>query len=178
MKGSWMLHTIRRIYGEEVFWRTTQRLLYGTTTPWDTPDAMRAVYRSTDDFTALLSEEAGEDLSWLVDAYLKRDELPILEAETGSGKLVLRWKMPPETPFELPVPVVVNGERQLVPMPGGQGELALEEGATARVDPELDVLRRLPIIGDCAEQTDKREKYLRDRRRLMAIEYGWDNAEE
>lgn len=175
-KAGWMLHTIREIYGDQVFWDTTRRLLYGTPTPWADEVGTESLYRSTDDFTAFLSETAGEDLSWLVGAYLEEAELPVLEVERDERALRLRWRVPEGRRFALPVPVQVSGERRLVPMPGGEGHLALEAGQDPRVDPALDTLRRLPIIGDCQEQTEALETWTRNRRRLMAIEYGWDNA--
>ncbi len=103
---------------------------------------------------------------------------PGLRREEGETELALRWRVPEGQRFDLPVPVTVEGERRLVEMIDGIGVLALKKGMRARVDPGLDALRRLPIIGDCKEQTETLEQWTRNRRRLMAIEYGWDNAEE
>jgi hypothetical protein len=51
--------------------------------------------------------------------------------------VIIRWDDPT---FEMPLPVAIDGERHLVPMPGGGAELAVEPGAEVVVDPGREVL--------------------------------------
>ena len=129
--------------------------------PWDLPFPIAPLYRSTDDFVRIASEEAGRDLAWLFDVYLRESELPSLGTERRDGTLTLRWQVPGDRDFPMPVPVQVDGVTTLVETPGGEGTLAVAPGAHVVVDPRMEVLRRLPIIGSCeearAEQAAARE---------------------
>lgn len=156
-KGLWTLHTLRWHIGDEAFWRATRRLLYDTAEPWELPFPIPPVYRSTDDFVRLASEEAGRDLTWLFDVYLREADLPSLITERHGETLTLRWKVPGDRDFPMPVPVEVDGVTTIVPMPGGQGSLAAPADARVIVDSQMKVLRRLPIIGTCEEMRAERE---------------------
>ncbi|MEO1043389.1 MAG: M1 family metallopeptidase [Pseudomonadota bacterium] len=140
-KGAWTLHTLRWLVGDDVFWRATKRLVYGTAEPWNGFGPW-PIYRSTGDFIAILSEEAGRDLSGIVGAYLYRAELPSLVVERGEGRLKLSWQNTGSYEFDLPVPVARNGELVIVSMDGGEGRLALEPGAKVVIDPEDQILRQ------------------------------------
>ena len=61
-KGAAFLHTLRWEMEDEAFWRATRRLLYDTPEPWELSYPIDPVYRSTDDFARIASEEAGADL--------------------------------------------------------------------------------------------------------------------
>jgi aminopeptidase N len=156
-KGAWTLHTLRWLVGDEAFWRATRRLVYDTAEPWALPYPIPPIYRSTDDFVRITSEEAGRDLAWLFDVYLRERDLPRLTTERDDTTLTLRWEVPGERPFPMPVPVEVDGAITVVPMPSGAGSLAVPAGAHVIVDPRMSVLRRLPIIGTCEEATAERE---------------------
>ena len=157
VKGMWTLHTLRWLMGEDPFWRATRRLLYDTAEPWDLPFPIPPLYRSTDDFVRIASEEAGRDLAWLFDVYLRESDLPSLTAERSDGRLTLRWDVPGDRDFPMPVPVEVDGTTTVVPMSSGKGTLAAPADAHVIVDPRMEVLRRLPIIGTCEEMTAERE---------------------
>jgi aminopeptidase N len=156
-KGAWTLHTLRWHIGEEAFWRATRRLLYDTDEPWDLPFPIRPLYRSTEDFVRIASEEAGRDLAWLFDVYLRDADLPSLASDRKEGTLTLRWKVPGDRPFPMPVPIEVDGVTSIVPMTSGEGAVAIPTGAHLVVDPQMRVLRRLPIIGTCEEIRAERD---------------------
>ena len=172
-KGSWLLHTVRRHVGEDVFWRTTRRLLYGTAEPWDLAYPIETRYRSTEDFIRILSEEAGTDLAWLVEAILYEAAMPKLRITRGDGRADLAWQVPGDRPFPLPVTVSIDGERRELSMAGGSGSVAVRENARLIVDPDSLVLRDLPIIGDCEEQTGEQIERNLERFTRMAGDYGW-----
>lgn len=150
-KGAWTLHTLRWLIGEDPFWRATRRLLYGTATPWDLPYPIAPVYRSTEDFARIISEETGRDLGWLLDVYLREADLPVLTTERTADTLTLRWQIPADKPFPMPVPVRINGETRIVEIPHGETTIEIPAESHIIVDPEMRILRRLPIIGSCEE---------------------------
>ncbi|TXS95159.1 M1 family metallopeptidase [Parahaliea aestuarii] len=172
-KGAWMLHTLRRYMGEQPFWGGTRRLLYDTREPWSLAYPIAPRYRTTEEFIRIMSEEAGEDLSWLVAAYLDEAGMPELQARRQDGQLKLAWKVPGDRPFPMPVTIRINGEEQRVAMGGAPVAVPLPDGASVILDPHSDILRDLPIIGDCAEQTDAQIQYNIDRFTRMAREYSW-----
>ncbi|MEM9286021.1 MAG: M1 family metallopeptidase [Pseudomonadota bacterium] len=146
-KGAWTLHTLRWLVGDEALWRATRRLVYGTTEPWEGHDGFPG-YRSTEDFIAILSEEAGRDLGGVIHTYLFQAELPVLSEELSNGKLTLVWEGAADG-FDLPVPVVLDGQPVTVAMEDGRGQLAVPEGAAFDIDPNMLILRALPIGKSC-----------------------------
>lgn len=172
-KGAWLLHTVRRYVGEDAFWRTTRRLLYDTAEPWNLTYPMEARYRSTEDFIRILSDEAGQDLAWLVEAILYEAAMPRLEVTRTDGQARLAWRVAGERPFPMPVIVSIDGERTELGMADGSGTISVARDARMIVDPDSTVLRDLPIIGDCEEQTGEQIEHNIERFTRMAGDYGW-----
>lgn len=154
-KGGWTLHTLRWLIGDTAFWTVTRTLLYGTADTAALAYPIVPRYRNTDEFIALVNEVTGKDWRWLFDVYLRQAALPELVTERNGERLQLRWQGTADKPFPMPVPVSINGVMQTVPMPDGRGELAVKATDHLIIDPQMSVLRQLPIIGDCREQTEK-----------------------
>ncbi len=172
-KGSWMLHTLRRYIGEEAFWDGTRRLLYDTAEPWSLPYPIQSRYRTTEDFIRIMSEEAGEDVAWIVETYLREAGMPELITSRSDGKLSLEWSVPGDRDFPMPVDVSINGVVTVVDTSSGEATLDLPPRARVLIDPQSKILRSLPIIGSCEEQTDEQIQHNIDRFTRMAKEYGW-----
>lgn len=172
-KGSWMLHSLRRYIGEEAFWNGTRRLLYDTTEPWSLPYPIQSRYRTTEDFIRIMSEESGEDVAWIVEAYLREAGMPELITTRDNGKLTLEWSVPGDRHFPMPVEVNINGVVTTADLSAGPSSLDLPAGARVLIDPESKILRALPIIGSCEEQTDEQIQHNIDRFTRMAKDYGW-----
>ena len=172
-KGTWMLHSLRRYMGDEAFWAGTRRLVYGTAEPWSLPYPIEARFRTTDDFIRIMSEEAGEDVAWLVEAYLYEAGLPELVTERGEDSLTLHWSVPGDRAFPMPVAVSVDGVVTEHRVSAGPVTITVPDNARVIVDPDSRILRALPIIGDCEEQTDVQVQRNIDRFTRMAREYGW-----
>lgn len=176
-KGTWMLHTLREYIGEKAFWAGTRRLIYNTSEPWSLSYPIAFRYRSTDDFVRIMSEEAGQDVSWLIDMYLREAEMPELmtrrDASANGSRLSLRWSVPGDRDFPMPVEVSIDGRVQVVAVGSEATTLDVPEGARVLIDPQSKILRALPIIGDCSEQTDAQIQANIERFTRMAKEYGW-----
>lgn len=172
-KGAWLLHTLRNYIGEAAFWAGTRRLVYGTSEPWSLTYPIAPRYRTTGDFIRIMSEEAGEDLTWLVETYLYEAGMPELQTQRSADRLELAWKVPGDRPFPMPVTVSVDGEERRVAVSKVPTAITVPAEARLVIDPHSEVLRALPIIGDCSEQTDAQIQYNIDRFTRMAREYGW-----
>lgn len=172
-KGAWMLHTLRNYVGEAAFWAGTRRLIFDTAEPWSLSYPIQSRYRTTEDFIRIMSDEAGEDVAWLVETYLREVGMPKLESSNEDGVLSLRWNAPGNRAFPMPVEVSVDGDIEVVQVGAEGGTLEVGRAARIVLDPNSKILRDLPIIGDCAEQSaadvDRRiERYTK-----MAKDYGW-----
>jgi aminopeptidase N len=172
-KGSWMLHSLRRYIGEEAFWAGTRRMIYDTAEPWSLSYPIQSRYRSTEDFIAIMSDEAGEDVSWIVETYLREAGMPELISSQTDGKLSLEWKVPGNRDFPMPVDVSINGELNVVDLSSGPQSLSVPEGARILIDPDSKILRSLPIIDDCSGQTDEQVQNNIERFTRMAKDFGW-----
>jgi len=137
-KGAWTLHTLRWLIGDAAFFRATRRLVYGRADP--KPGNFAPRFASTREFQAIVAEEAGRDLGWFFDAYLRRAALPELVETRVGDVLRLEWRA--GGPFAVPVEVKVGDRVMRVAMAGGRGEVTVPAGAHVTVDPMARVLRR------------------------------------
>lgn len=150
-KGAWSLHTLRWIMGEQAFWNTIRRVLYGTTDPWSLSYPITPVRRSTEDFIAIASDEHGSDLNWFFDVYLRSTKLPRLIEERSVDGLRLRWENYPELQLSIPVKIsdldsshleFVRTDGIIHPVP---------ESSRVVIDPENKVLRDFGFRQWCSE---------------------------
>jgi aminopeptidase N len=140
-KASWMLHTLRNLIGDDAFWRATRRLVYGRPDP--RPGNFQPRFGSTNEFIALVNQEAHRNLDWFFDVYLRQARLPRLVTSRNGRTLFLQWRTPKGLPFPMPVDVMVDGKLQTVPMTSGHGSLALPSpDSLVTVDPDSKILRQ------------------------------------
>ena len=132
-KGAWVLHTLRWLVGDDVFFEALRQFANHPANPY------RLV--STEDFVALVHQLSGRDIDWFWKRYLRRAELPIWhmtrQPEGDRERVDLSWDEPA---FELPLPITVNGEPRRLEMPGGHASLVVAPGTIIEVDPEGRVL--------------------------------------
>jgi aminopeptidase N len=143
-KGSLIAHSLRMLIGDEAFFRSLTRLVYGTPTP--RPGEFRPRNASTAEFLAIVNEESGRDLTWFFDGYLYQAALPDLRQTRANGELALEWVTGNGGIFPMPVEVEIDGRRQTVAMTGGRGRIAATDNAHVLIDPDNKVLRRLEFI--------------------------------
>lgn len=157
-KGGWTLHTLRWLIGDELFWQATRELLYGTTETTHLTYPIQSRYRNTQDFINIVNRLTGKDYTWMFDVYLKQAALPELIILQQDEQLTLSWKLPANTPFPMPIPISINGEIQIYSIDNGKLSVHIQPTDKVIVDPEMKVLRYLPIIGLCEENLEKRKK--------------------
>ncbi len=156
VKGSLVMHTLRGLVGDAVFFRSVRESVYGTPDP--RPGNFAPRYGTTPEFMAIVKRNAGRDLDWFFQAYLYQAALPELQAVRSGDTLQLAWKTEKGTPFPMPVEVRV-GERIVdVPMTDGRGSVALPAGATYTLDPHSKVLRRLEHVERFHQYQDEQKK--------------------
>ena len=157
-KGGWTLHTLRWLLGDEQFWQATRELLYDTVDTHNLFYPISPRYRSTQDFVDIVNKITGEDYTWLFEVYLKRAALPELLQSRTENKLVLKWQTPDNLAFPMPITISINGKSAIYTTIGDQITLNINKQDHVIIDPQMKVLRYLPIIGLCAENQAKRDK--------------------
>jgi aminopeptidase N len=128
-KGAWVLHTLRGLVGDEVFFEALYRFAN------DPRYAYGLV--SSQDFADLVGEVSGRDLGWFWDRYLYRAALPVWRVErspdSGGERVELTWDDPA---FVMPIEVEVDGERRRVEMENGSTSFTVAKDAVVEVDPD------------------------------------------
>ena len=143
-KGSWTLHTLRWLIGDRAFYDATRLLVYGRLDP--RPGNFRPRYGSTADFEAAVRRVTGKDYRWFFDVYLRQAALPELVETRAGNRLTLRWKVPADLPFAMPVELQVGARTVRLPMAGGVGTVVVPRDAHVVIDPWSRLLRRSVAI--------------------------------
>lgn len=145
-KGSWVVHTLRWLVGDEKAMQTIRRWCYPDPAAEKSLDGSAVRLTDTDGIIAIAEEVAGRDLGWFFEVYLRRAQLPILHGEVQDGVLTLRWETPDGLPFPLPVPVQIGDAIRRVPMPEGRATYLVGDLPVA-LDPEHRVLAERKMRG-------------------------------
>ena len=143
-KGSLVLHTLRGLIGDEAFFDSVRRLVYGRPDP--KPGNFKPRYASTRDYIDIINQVTGKDLAWFFDVYLYDAVLPKLATTRDGDTLQFRWVTGHGEAFPMPLEVQVGRTVHTLPMAGGSGELTVPPGSLLIVDPRSKVLREMPHV--------------------------------
>ncbi|WP_443019514.1 M1 family metallopeptidase [Sphingomonas adhaesiva] len=144
-KGSWTLHTLRWLIGDRAFFAATRRLVYGRPDP--KPGNFTPLYASTRDFQRLVAAEAGQDLDWFFDVYLRSAALPELVEQRSGGTLRLSWRTERDLPFPMPVEVQVgDAPARRIAVPAAGATIAVPADAHVVIDPFSRILRHSAAV--------------------------------
>ena len=144
-KGSWILHTLRFVLGDETFFKALRRMAYPDPDKEKLLDGSACRFTTTDEILGIAEEVSGEELDWFFELYLRQPELPRLLQRRRGDKLHLEWDVPGDLSFPMPVEIRVGDELLRVEM--GQGDRAVVdvgEGADVEVDPYAWILKTEP----------------------------------
>jgi len=157
-KGSLMLHTLRGLIGDQAFFESIRRLVYGRPDP--KPGNFAPHYASTGDYIKIVNQVTGRDLSWFFDAYLYQAKLPNLDVQRDGDTLKLHWQLANNKPFPLPVEVQIGDKVQTFPMTDGNASVQVPAGTLVIVDPRSKLLRELPHVAEYQQwqQSQKSKK--------------------
>ena len=154
VKGSWVLHTLRGLIGDQAFWTSVRREVYGRPDP--KPGNFQPRFGSTTEFEAIASQEAHRNLKWFFDVYLRQAHLPRLVTTQQGATVNLQWKTPRGLPFPMPIEVDVDGQRQVVPMTSGRGTFTLPSpNSLFTIDPDSKILRQNDAIDRYRDEQEK-----------------------
>lgn len=142
-KGALILHTLRYVIGDEAF----GKLLRAFTYPEAEGETNKSPYRhvSTADFVHVAEDVSQRQLDAFFRVYLYQAPLPTLEVVREGDAATLTWTNTGSVPFDVPVPVAIDGETRRVDMTGGQGTIQVPAGASMLVDEQGWVLKEITV---------------------------------
>lgn len=143
-KGSWVMHTLRMLIGDDHFYEVIRRVTYGRPDP--KPGNFKPQFGTSKGFMATVNQVTGKDYDWFFNIYLYRAGLPKLVESRVGGLLKLRWETPDNLPFPMPVDIRIDEKTVTLPMTNGAGELPVPADATVTLDPGAKILRQLDSI--------------------------------
>jgi aminopeptidase N len=141
-KGSWFLHTLRWVIGDDDFFVALRRMAYPEPALEGVTDGEQVRFATTDDFLAIAEEVSSQELGWLFEIYLRQPALPVLRAERSGGSLVLSWDTPGGLPFPMPIEIQQGSQRvRITSAAHGPIQVPLPASGEAVVDPDGWILR-------------------------------------
>lgn len=140
-KGAWVLHSLRYLIGDELFFRSLRRMAYTSEEAERDASGASCRFVTSDDFIELVQQITGRDLGWFFEVYLRHAPLPQLLVEREGDQVRIRWKVGEGLSFPMPVSVSVAGELRRVEVPEGGAMLTVPQDAEIEIDPEDWLLR-------------------------------------
>jgi len=143
-KGSWVMHTLRNLIGDDAFYEVIRRVVYGRPDP--KPGNFEPQFGTSRGFMDTVNRVTGKDYDWFFNVYLYKAAVPRLESSRDGAVLRLHWATPDNLRFPMPVDVSIDGKDVTLPMADGTGEVAVPVSATIVLDPHAKILRQSDAI--------------------------------
>jgi len=140
-KGSWIMHSLRWVLGDEAFFKVLRRFAYPDPAMEKVTDGRQCRFATTDELLAIAEKESGRKLGWFWELYLRQPKLPKLTGERVGDSLHLAWETPDKLPFPMPVEVKIGDKTQRVEMKDNQAVVPLAGAKEFVLDPDARILR-------------------------------------
>ena len=93
-----------------------------------------------------MNRVTGKDYKWFFDVYFYQAALPKVIMTRENGMLKVRWEVPGNLPFPMPLDVRVDGTVVTLPMTDGTGETPAAARAGVTLDPSSRILRQSDAV--------------------------------
>jgi len=110
-KGAVVLHTLRYLLGDDLFFKSLRRFLYPDPELKNAVDGSHVRFVTTDDYLEIVNNLTGDDYSWFFEIYLRETKIPVLQKIKQENSMLLKWKFTTERYFPMPVEIEVNGNK-------------------------------------------------------------------
>lgn len=144
-KGALILHTLRYVLGEDDFTQFLRAFTYPTPEMQAATGGEQCRHVSTADVVRVAEEASGQQLDAFFRLYLYQAELPMLDVVREGDTLTLTWTNTGGVPFDVPVPVSVNGEVHRVDMTDGTATMDIPANASIMIDEDGWILKDLQV---------------------------------
>lgn len=139
-KSAWMLHTLRGMVGDDLFWKAMRTVLHGKHDVADIQYPIKPVYMNTEEFIEIFNSVTGRDLTWVFDVYLREAASVIVDEDRSDTSLSLKWNIPGNRPFPMPLDVSINGAVVTLDMTSGSASIAITNEDDIIIDPDHKIL--------------------------------------
>lgn len=146
-KGAWILHTLRYYIGDVAFFGALREMIYPTTEYANTTDGGQCRFVTTEDFRHIAESISGKDLEWFFEVYLRQPALPILHVAQSDRMVTLRWSLPIDTDFPMPVELRLGERSETIVVPATEKGITVEinKGEKISVDPGSRILCEINV---------------------------------
>ncbi len=141
MKGAWVLHTLRKLIGDEDFFKSLRLMLYPDPGYEEAGAPAPSRLVDTRTYIDLVESITGHDLEWFFDAYLRYAELPELQKRWDGNDLYLSWRTPSGKHFPMPVEIY-DGTKSVQIKPDPETPISVQDRRSLKIDPKNRVLRK------------------------------------
>jgi len=142
--GAWVLHTLRNYVGDTTFFRLLRRWTYPDPAMENLTNGRQCRLATTDEFRQIAEQVSGKTLDWFFTVYLRQAGLPQLTVGRRDTTITLRWTVPNNISFPMPVEVQVGTKKFTVDMSSGIGTFSAPNGVTPTIDPDARILMASP----------------------------------
>ncbi len=140
-KGSWVMHSLRWVLGDETFFKVLRRFAYPDPALEQSSDGRACRFATTDELLAIAEKESGQKLAWFWELYLRQPKLPKLVGTVVGDKLQLVWETPGNLPFPMPLEVKIGEKTLRVEMQENKASVPLAGAKDFVLDPDARILR-------------------------------------
>lgn len=140
MKGAWVLHSLRKLMGDDAFFMALREMLYPGSSEPERNATISARFTDTQEFINIVETVSGRKKDWFFTTYLKHSELPVLEKKWDGNSLILSWSTPSGDVFPMPVEICEE-QRCITVIPDGKTPVSIEYPDKLKIDPNNHVLR-------------------------------------
>ena len=142
-KGSWVMHSLRYVLGDETFFKVLRRFAYPDPALEKLSDGRACRFATTDELLAIAEKESGRKLGWFWELYLRQPKLPKLTGKIVDDELQIAWETPNELPFPMPVEVRIGDKTQRVELKDNHAIVPIKGTKEFVLDPDERILREL-----------------------------------
>ena len=119
---------------------------WSTAVPIPKPGNFTPQFGTTQGFLKIVNDVTGRDYQWFFDVYLYRAALPKVVVTRENEMIKVRWQVPDNLPFPMPLDLRVDGKVVTLPMTDGTGETPAGERSAVTVDPWSKILMQSDAI--------------------------------
>ncbi|HCA81797.1 MAG TPA: hypothetical protein DEP53_18865, partial [Bacteroidetes bacterium] len=153
--GAWVLHTLRYYVGDSTtFFRLLRRWAYPDPAMENVTNGKQCRLATTEEFRQIAEQVTGRSLDWFFTVYLRQAGLPQLTVGRKDTSITLKWTVPNNIPFPMPVEVQVGPNKFTVDMSTGTGTLSAPNGVTPIIDPDARIFMATPKTVSVGESDD------------------------
>lgn len=142
--GAWVLHTLRNYVGDTTFFRLLHRWTYPDPAMENLTNGKQCRLATTDEFRQIAEQVSGKTLDWFFAVYLRQAGLPQLAVERTGSAANLRWLVPNNVAFPMPIEIRVGSNKFTLNMSYGSGTIPALITDTVIIDPDAKILMATP----------------------------------